>query len=176
MRTSRLLPVLLATAGGLSACTANIHDNTIPIDIPNATINLTSSPDVSDVMPGQTVPMTVDVKNVYLIDPSMTPPAADADTAGHLQVYLDDTSTPPLIVTAQTTIMVPIPENTKAGPHKLICRVHKHDGTPTSTMFELDITVKVTVTTSPDGATTVDSSTTIEAGTVTTTDAAASGN
>ena len=147
MRTSSLLPALLVACGGLAACTANIHDNVV--NIPDATVNATTNVDVDNVTPEQMVPMAVEVKHVYLIDPSMTPPADHVSDAGHLQVYLDDTSNPPLLVTAQTNIMVKIPKEAKSGHHKLICRVHKHDGAPTSTQFELSITVKVTVTNAP---------------------------
>jgi hypothetical protein len=129
-------------AGG---CTANtdIHDNTVTI--PNATVNFTTAADVNNVMPDQTVPVAVTVQNVYLVDPAETPPAEHVADAGHLQIYLDDVSTPPLIITAQVNVDVKIPAQTKAGGHKLICRVHKHDGTATSTKVEISITVKVTV-------------------------------
>jgi hypothetical protein len=33
-----------------------------------------------------------------------------------------------------------------------VCRVHKHDGTPTDTKFEINITVKVTVGSVDSGA------------------------
>jgi hypothetical protein len=49
-------------------------------------------------------------------------------------------------VTAQTQVQVPIPADTKPGHHKIMCRVHKHDGEPTVTRFEVEITVKVSVT------------------------------
>jgi hypothetical protein len=67
--------------------------------------------------------------------------------AGHLEFHMDDETTPPLLVTAETEVQVPVPAETKAGPHKIICRLHKHDGTPTTTVFEVQITVKVSVTT-----------------------------
>ena len=164
MRVSIFFPALLAlTTTALFGCKADIHDNTI--NIPNATINATTSADVDAVAPERWSPVTVTTTNVYLIDPAMTPPLAHMDDAGHIQVYLDETSSPPILVTAQTNIMVTIPKATPAGHHKIICRVHKHDGTPTSTTFELAIMVKVTVTTSPDGATTVDATVTVDVGT-----------
>lgn len=169
MKVSSLYFALLTAMTGVVGCTANIHDNTI--SIPNATINATTDADVNDVAPDQTIPMMVTVTNVYLVDPAMTPPPAHVEDAGHLQVYLDDTSSPPILVTAQTNIMVTIPKETPAGHHKIICRVHKHDGTPTSTTFELAITVKVTVTTGSDGAVTVDATVTVDVG-ATTSDAA----
>jgi hypothetical protein len=79
------------------ACTANIHDNTLTANIPNAMLSFTTDADVNNVMPDQTVPIVATVQNVYLIDPAMTPPSAHAADAGHLQVYLDDVSTAPLL-------------------------------------------------------------------------------
>ena len=128
-----------------AGCTANteIHDNNVTI--PNAMVNFTTAADVNNVVPDQTVPVAVTVQNVYLVDPNETPPAEHVADAGHLQIYLDDVSTPPLVITAQVNVDIKIPAQTKAGGHKLICRVHKHDGTPTSTKVEISITVKVTV-------------------------------
>jgi len=154
--------------GGVGAC--NVHDNTATINIPNATINATTDVDVNNVMPEQQVAVSVDVKNVFLVEPSATPPPEHFDDAGHIQVYMDDTTTPPILITAQTNFNVTIPKETKEGHHKIICRVHKHDGTPTSTTFELSITVKATVTTTTsDGSTTttVDASVGVEVGVTT---------
>jgi hypothetical protein len=123
--------------------TANIHDNTV--NIPNAMVDVTTNADVDNVMPDQTIPIAVTVQNVYLIEPGMTPPPEHVADAGHLQIYLDDVSMPPLVVTAQVNVDVKIPPETKAGGHKLICRLHRHDGTPSSTKFEISINVKVTV-------------------------------
>ena len=142
---------LLALAAGSLAC--NIHDNTLNATavIPNATLNVRADTDVNNVMPSQPVPVTVAVTNVFLVDPSATPPPEHEMDAGHLEFHLDDETTPPLLVTAQTEVQVPIPAETKAGPHKIICRLHKHDGTPTVTEFEVDITIKVSVTASGAG-------------------------
>jgi uncharacterized membrane protein YgcG len=139
---------LLALAVGPFAC--NIHDNTINATavIPNATLNVTADTDVNDIMPSQSVPMTVTVTNVTLVEPTATPPVGHEMDAGHFEFHLDDETTPALLVTAETHVQVPIPAETKAGPHKIMCRLHKHDGTPTVTEFEVEITVKVTVTTS----------------------------
>ena len=145
---------LFALAAGPLAC--NVHDNTInaTANIPNATLNVTADTDVSAVMPSQSVPMTVMVTNVTLVEPTATPPAGHDMDAGHFEFHLDDETTPALLVTAQTQVQVPIPPETKAGPHKIICRLHKHDGTPTVTKFEVDITVKVSVTVGGTGGTT----------------------
>jgi hypothetical protein len=138
---------LLALAAVPFAC--NVHDNTInaTANIPNATLNVTADTDVNNIMPSQSVPMTVMVTNVTLVEPTATPPAGHEMDAGHLEFHLDDETTPPLLVTAQTQVQVPIPADTKPGPHKIMCRVYKHDGEPTVTRFEVEITVKVSVTT-----------------------------
>src|SRR5262249_47794757 len=99
--------------------------------------------DVTNVTPGETIPMRVEAQNVYLVDPHDNPPPLHVEDAGHFQVYLDDLNSEPLVVTAKTTIDVKVPEDTKAGKHKLYCRVHKHDGAPTKAIFEIEITVKV---------------------------------
>lgn len=137
---------LLALVAGPFAC--NVHDNTInaTANIPNATLSVTADTDVNNVMPSQSVPMTVTVTNVTLVEPTATPPAGHEMDAGHFEFHIDDETTSPVLVTAQTQVQVPIPPDTKAGPHKIICRLHKHDGEPTGTTFEVDITVKVSVT------------------------------
>jgi hypothetical protein len=131
--------VALASGAGLG-CTANIHDNTI--SIPNAKVDVTSSADTTNVKPSQPLPLQAMVQNIYLVDPSMTPPPEHMSDAGHLEVFMDSVDSPAILITAQTNFTVTIPPNTAPGDHKIICRVHKHDGTPTSTMFELKITVK----------------------------------
>jgi hypothetical protein len=145
--TMRVLALVSALGACLEAC--NVHDNTInaTANIPNASLSVTADTDVNNVTPAQAVPMTVSVQNVYLVDPNAAvPPEHDAD-AGYLEFHLDDETTTALLVTAQTSVQVPIPATTPPGPHKIICRVHKHDGEPTQTEFEVDIMVKVSVTT-----------------------------
>jgi hypothetical protein len=137
---------LLALVAGVASC--NVHDNTInaTANIPNASVALTADTDVNDVAPATSVPMTADVKNVFLVEPSASvPPEHEAD-AGHLEFHIDDETMAAVLVTAQTMVMVPIPAATPPGHHKIICRVHKHDGEPTDAKFEVDITVKATVT------------------------------
>jgi hypothetical protein len=146
-----------------ASCTSNINGD---INIPNATVNVTTSAevDIDNVMPDQTIPVMLTVTNVYLVDPMATPPPEPPQEPGHVRIYLDDVSTPPLVITAEVNVNVKIPAETKAGRHKLICRVHKHDGTPTSTKQEIDITVKVTVGTGDGGA---DANTSVDANTTT---------
>jgi hypothetical protein len=137
---------LLAIVAGISAC--NVHDNTInaTANIPNAQVALTADTDVDNVMPAQPLPMTVTVMNVTLVEPTAMVPAGHEMDAGHLEFHLDDETTPPLLVTAQTHVEVPIPAATPPGKHKIICRVHKHDGEATDTEVEVEITVKASVT------------------------------
>jgi len=149
MKTSTWLDGLSRYAGilGLSAvlgtgAACNIHDNTI--NIPNAQINATTDVTAS-VMPAAMVPIAVTVQNVFLIEPSATPPPEHVNDAGHLVIYLDDVDSTPLLTTAQTNFSVTIPPDTKPGPHKVVCQFHKHDGTPTSTKVEVAINVAVSV-------------------------------
>lgn len=144
---------IVALAGSLTACTADIHDNTVNID---AKVDVTSTVNLDDIQAGQAVPVKATVTNVYLVEPSATPPATHTTDAGHLRYYLDDVATTPLIITAQVSVDVKIPVTTPAGKHKVICRVHKHDGTPTTTTFELSITVKASVTVGTDAGSTAD--------------------
>jgi len=167
MRTTRAFLGILSAAV-LGGCTANIHDNTV--NIPNATLNVSTTADVDNVMPMQTVPMAVTVTNVTLIEPTATVPPEHIADAGHLVFTLDDEATPPILVTAETNVNITIPAATMEGKHKIHCRVHKHDNTPTDTHFEVEITVKVAVSTTTDGGTTtttVDASVSVEAGTST---------
>ena len=146
MKTERSNTVSMMALMGLAvaSCSANIHDNTI--DIRDAKVSLNTNVDANNVAPGQVIPIMLTVEKIYLIDPAMTPPPEHVEDAGHVQVYLDDTSKPPILITAEVNISVTIPPETKAGNHRLICRLHKHDGTPTTTQTEIAIVVKVTVT------------------------------
>jgi hypothetical protein len=148
-RSSRSL-CMVALFAGLAAC--DVHDNTV--EIPNAKINVEAAVDVNNVQPEQAVPLTLNVQNVYLIEPSATPPPEHANDACHIKVYLDDEKSPPLLVTAQTMISVKIPAGTKPGKHKLVCRVHKHDDTPTTTVFNVDVNVNVSATAGGAGGST----------------------
>ncbi len=117
----------------------------VTINLKDPQVNITSNANLSSVQPSEQVPVTASAQNVYLCDPSVMPPPADASTAGYFQVYFDDFNGQPILITAQTTFTVTIPANASAGPHKVLCRIHKHDGTPTTAVTELDITVTVSV-------------------------------
>ena len=170
MKTHCFGTIRLMALGLLAgSCSANIHDNNTTVNIPNATINATVSADVdvNNVMPSQQVPVNIVVNDkIFLVDPNTTPPAEHVADAGHVQVYMDDTNSEPILITAQAMFNVTIPAQTKAGNHKLICRFHKHDKTPTDTKSEISIVVKVSGTVGDASVTVeIDASTTTTSGT-----------
>ncbi len=130
----------LAVAVPSTGCNGSL-DATVDI---HATVHVTTTIDVAHVTVGEAIPMTVVVTNVFLVDPAATPPTGDTTDAGHLQVYLDDTSSTPLLITASASFSVTVPAATSMGSHKIVCRVHRHDGTATTTSFELNFTVTAT--------------------------------
>jgi len=156
MRMAIAVITLASAALGLSSagCSADIHDNTADVhdntaNIDDAKVEMSTTADANNVQPGQALPVVVAAQDVFLISPSATPPADQTAVAGHLQIYFDDMSSDPLLITASESFSVTIPATATVGDHKVICRVHKHDGTPTSATFELD--VKVTAKVSASG-------------------------
>jgi hypothetical protein len=136
----------LASAG----CTADIHDNTADVhdntaNINDAQVQVSTAADTDNVQPGQALPLVLVAQDVFLISPSSTPPTDQVAVAGHFQLYFDDTSAAPLLITAEESFSVTIPADAAVGDHKVICRVHKHDGTPTQATFELDMKVTAKV-------------------------------
>lgn len=129
----------LVSSGALTGCTANVHDNTV--SIPNASVQMSTSADTSHVHQGEMMPVQVMVSNVYLVDPGAMVPPDHTDDAGQLAFFIDDDNGSPILVTAQVNVSVTIPQGESEGSHKLICRVQKHDGTPTDTTFSLNFTV-----------------------------------
>jgi hypothetical protein len=127
----------------LVACSADIHGNSVDV---NASATITTSIDVSNVQPGQAVPVHVATANVYLVDPGTTPPPDHVSDAAYLQFYVDSTDDQPILITAQADVSVTIPSSTPPGKHKLLCQVYKHDGTPTTTTSEIDFSVQASVT------------------------------
>jgi hypothetical protein len=147
MRIASLVSVSLgACALSLALAGCNVHDNTI--NIPDATLNVSTDADPDNVQPMQVVPVVMEVHNVYLIAPDATPPPEHIIDAGHIEIHMDDEATPPLVVTAMTNVNVTIPPSTPPGHHKIICRVHKHDGTPTDTKSEFSINVSASASAS----------------------------
>jgi hypothetical protein len=153
----------LVCAFGMTACSADVHDNTLDVHDNNANINdakvqIDATSDTSNVEAGQSVAVDVKAQDVFLCDPSTTPPPDRVQVAGHLEFFLDDTSSTSLLVTAMESVQVPIPQSTPAGDHKIICRVDKHDGTPTQATSEIDITVKASASVSGSASTSGSSS------------------
>jgi hypothetical protein len=136
--TIAVVGALVSTAS-LAGCTADVHDNTV--SIPNASVQMSTSADTSNVHQGESLPVTVSVMNVYLVDPGAQVPSDHTDDAGQLAFFIDDDSGSPILVTAQVNVSVTIPQGESEGHHKLICEVQKHDGTPTNVSFSMDFTV-----------------------------------
>jgi hypothetical protein len=138
------------TTAPLVGCSADIHDNTVDVhdntaNIEDAQVEMNTDVDVDNVQPNQTIQVQLVAQDVYLIEPDQTPPADRVEVAGHFQFYFDSLSSEPILITASKTVSITVPSEMQSGDHKLICRVHKHDGTPTEATFELDLKVTATV-------------------------------
>ena len=86
----------------LASCSADIHGNTVDI---NATVTATATADVTNVQPGSTVPVHVDVSNVVLVDPNTTPTPDEAPNACYLKYYIDSTSNAAVLVSAMSDVL-----------------------------------------------------------------------
>lgn len=131
---------------GAAGCSADVHDNTLDVhdnnaNIDNAKVDITATTDTDNVQAGSTVHVQVAAQDVFLCDPSTTPPADRTQVAGHLEFFLDSTSGTSLLVTAEESVDVTIPPATPPGDHKIVCRIDKHDGTPTKATSEIDVKV-----------------------------------
>ena len=131
----------LTTLVPIAACSADIHGNAVNV---NATVMITSSVDLKNVQPGEAMPVHAAVSNVTLVAPNVTPPSTVTDAA-FLEFFIDSTDNQPILVTAQVDVNVTIPTTEPEGDHKLMCRVHQHDGTPTTSVSEIDFTVHASV-------------------------------
>jgi hypothetical protein len=141
----------LATAsGGVVACSANIHDNTVNVDA-KVSIAASANVDVDAVTPGQEVPLKLSAEGAKLVPPEQKVTSVDAEAASYFKVFLDDTSSTELVATASTSVSVTIPAKTPEGHHKLICQLYKHDGEPTNQQQSLDINVKAMASATSSG-------------------------
>jgi len=143
----------LALCLGGTGCTADVHDNKADIhdntvNIDDATVEISTDADVDNVEAGSSVPCEAKATNVVLVEPSATPPEDQAEAAGHFVFFIDSTESAPVLTTAQTNVNITINNTINEGDHKIICQVHKHDGTPTSAKSEIKIHVNAKVTTS----------------------------
>jgi hypothetical protein len=148
LRTAALLAAMASVGVAANGCTADIHDNTVNVD---ATVEFKTTVDVDHVKPGDSVAVTMNATGVVLVEPDKTPAPADVDKAAYFKIFLDDTAKEPLLVTAQASATVTIPAATPEGKHKLICRLHKHDGTATDKQQEISITVSASATVTVGG-------------------------
>jgi plastocyanin len=138
MRTIiRAAAMSAAIASGYTAygCTADIHDNAVNVD---ADLTFNADVNTDGVKPGDTVAVTMKATGVVLVDPK---DSTDDDKAAYFKICLDDEDSEPLLITAQASAQVTIPAKTSKGKHRLICRLHKHDGTPTDQQQEVSINV-----------------------------------
>jgi len=141
---------LAAASGGVVACSANIHDNTVKVDA-NISIAATADVDVNQITPGQQVPLKLSAEGAMLVAPDKEVSSADAESAVYFKVFLDDTSSTELVATASTMVTVTIPPKTPEGHHKLVCQLFKHDGQPTDQKQSLDINVKAMASATASG-------------------------
>ena len=141
---------LAAASGGVVACSANIHDNTVKVDA-NVSIAASADVDVNQITPGEAVPLKLSAEGAVLVAPDQKPASADVEAASYFKVFLDETSGTELVATASTMVTVTIPPKTPEGHHKLICQLVKHDGTPTNQSQSLDINVKAMASASSSG-------------------------
>src|ERR1051325_3633573 len=87
----------IVTLPFLGACKADVHDNTLDVhdntaNIDNAQVEFDTDVDMDNVTAGQTVHVTLKAEDVFLIDPSETPPPDRVNVAGHFEFFLDSTS------------------------------------------------------------------------------------
>jgi hypothetical protein len=150
MRTKLVASFAAAMAGlcSFAGCTANVHDNVVNAQ---ADLNFKANVDTDDIKPGDSVAVTMNATGVVLVDPNDTPAKGDEDKACFFKVFLDDEDSEPLVATAQTNVQVTIPQETPKGKHHLICRLFKHDDTPTETEQSIDINVSASATVMVNG-------------------------
>lgn len=131
-----------APLGGCASTNDNDPYNDGLVDI-GATLTVGARSDTGNVTAGQAIPLEIDARDVDLVDPaSGDPPAGQAARAGHIRVYMDDPSGAAAMITAQRRFDFTVPLLTRPGQHRVILRVHTHDGRATSTNAALDITVR----------------------------------
>lgn len=144
------LALVTAALLGPAACTANIHDNTADIhdntiNVDNAKVSFSVDEDVDNVKVEDSISVKANVEDVILMEPSAKPASDQVKGAGHLRFYLDDYNSTAILVTGKANATLKLPTGTNEGKHKILCRVHKHDGTPTKATFEITITIVITI-------------------------------
>ncbi len=156
MRTSlvKTALVVVCSAVPIAACTADVHGNTINVEVPN--LSISTDVDVNNIHPGERVGVNIKADTsasqapTVPEDASSAPSGSASNSSIVFKLFLDDSSTTALAVTASLKVDVTIPTSTPPGPHKLVCRAFHADGTPTDSETSLDINVTASVTTSGD--------------------------
>jgi hypothetical protein len=140
MRLLRVLSLLVfvCSSSALVACTADVDDNTFTIE--NIEVSMSTTADVHDVRRGQSVPIHIET-NAFPVEPELTPPPEHTHDAVFFKIFLDDTDSAELTVTAAVSFNVTIPLSTSPGPHEIICKTFSHDGEDTDADTSIDITV-----------------------------------
>src|SRR5215212_9628776 len=102
MHTALFRAIFAASIATACVVTAGCRVDELNLNADDARVNGDVDPnvDLSSVQQGEWIPIHIHVENVYLVDPGETPPAAHKNDAGHIQVYLDDFDSEPLLVTA----------------------------------------------------------------------------
>ena len=148
MHTALFRAIFAVSVATTCVATAGCHVDEVNVNVDaKINANVDASVDVNNVKQGDTIPIHMNVQNVYLVAPDEDPPADHVNDAAYIQIYLDDFDSDPLLVTAQVDVKVKISESVEPGEHTLKCRVHKHDGTPTNAEFDIKITVKAKTST-----------------------------
>src|SRR5690349_9993627 len=103
MRTSLVKAafVLVCSAVPVAACTANVHDNTVNVDVPN--LSISTDVDVNNIHPGERVGVNIKADTTTSQTPATpadasTPPP-NTNTSIIFKIFLDDSSTTALAVT-----------------------------------------------------------------------------
>lgn len=140
MRLLRVLSLLafVCSSSAVVACSEDVGDNTFTSE--NIEVSMSTTADVGNVRPGQSVPVHIET-NAFPVEPDLTPPPEHTHDAVFFKIFLDDTDSAELTVTAAVSFNVTIPASTSPGPHELICRTFSHDGEDTDADTSIDITV-----------------------------------
>ena len=138
-------------------------NNTVNATVPT-TVTITTTADVNNVKPGQSVPIHADTGGDTSTSSGGSSSGGSSVATGEgganaggdaaapaqttqtqvsivFQMFIDTVGDTPLIVSPNPDFDVTIPAMTSAGKHKLICRVAHSNGTTTDVMSSIDITV-----------------------------------
>jgi hypothetical protein len=131
----------------LTVAACDIHDNniqgTLNIDDVNLGLDFDGSFDRDAVKPGDSIPIVITPRTCSR-SPRATPLQPTRSPGPGTFRSTSMAPITPLLITAEATVNITIPQQTAPGPPKLICRAHHHDGTPTSVSVEIAFTITAT--------------------------------